>query len=463
MFITGYSISSVEGIINYFYKFEKLIGLDKIVLFHVNDSKYEIFSKNISHAGIGYNIFKDFQFLYDKSLTENEILSKLKLQKKTNLNIIKAISNYMNIPIIIEDGVVVKNSEKENYVFSQLYVYNSLNYKYYNFDKIINYIYYKIILSEFKRLKDIYDTLGDKRENNCQNIINLLYSFKDYNWCHVKYCDGKLIVKASNVIYDDLIKIKGFGDKTIKKIIEIIENKTLGSISKLESSAGYKSILSLKSIPMIGSVTAKKLLSLGIKNFDDLKVYIKGNNKVLNNSQKKVIEISDKIVKNIGRKEVKNIIERIDNNIKDIEYYFLGSYARNDEFISDIDILIISDNNDDKTLFLKSLSRLYDLIYVIDGAVKSTVFIKVFKNKYLQIDIIIKPFTSKFESILYFTGPKEFNVWIRKIAKLNGFKLSEYELCFDNKKIKLKNEKDIFKHLKINYIEPSQRSLFKIL
>ena len=58
IFVSGYDISNIEGITDYLKKFDKLIGLNNIVVFHINDSKYKLGAKKDEHMGIGSgNIF----------------------------------------------------------------------------------------------------------------------------------------------------------------------------------------------------------------------------------------------------------------------------------------------------------------------------------------------------------------------------------------------------------------------
>lgn len=457
IFLTGYPIDSLDGIIDYFYKFEKEIGLDKIVLFHLNDTKHEMFSKNKEHSGIGFKIFNEFSFLYDESNTKRNVIDKLKFKKFTNLNIIKSISNFFDIYVIIEDGCVTKKSENEDYVKSQIYIYNSLDYTTYSFKKIINDIYFRMIYNEFKCLRDIYRVIGDKREHNCQNIISLLANYLDYEWCSFSSCPFTIIPNPN--LYSDFIDVKGFSEKTINKILYIINNKELDITRNLVNSDIYKNIMLFMDIPAIGPVTAKKILSNSIKNVDNLLKKYKHLD-FLSKSQKKILSIYDKVNNKILRKDIESIEKNITKNVSGFEIYFLGSYIRNDPISSDIDILIVSDDKNNKKDFLHKLAKLYKIIHISSGDQKSLVYIQV-EDKYIQLDIFLTTVDSKYESILYFTGPKEFNIWMRKIAKSKNSKLNEYGLFINNEKINVDNEKEIFIRLGMEYIPADKRSVFK--
>lgn len=463
LFATGYPINTVNGLMNYLYKFEKYIGLSNIKLFHLNDSKYEILTTNKEHALIGNSIFPDFKFLNSiscgntncSSLENNNTIEKIKSLKETNLNLIKSISNYLNIPVIFELGVVTRDSEEEDDVLTQLSVYNSLDI--YPFENIINNIYFRIIVSEFERLENVYSIIGDKKINNCYKILSLLRELKNYKWCVLTGSDD--ILKSNQSISEDLSKIKGFGEKTISKILYIIAHKKMGSIEKLISSDLYKKVVELTKIPMIGPVTAKRLIENGINDFKTLyKNYKKTN--LLTRYQKKVISIYKRINNNLSYKEIEKIETYIRQNITEYEIYFLGSYSRKEMYSSDIDILIVSDDCNEKKLFLEDLSKLYEIVHVMSGDKKSLIFIKI-QEFYVQIDIILAKQESRFESKLYLTGPKGFNIWLRMIAKEKKYTLNENSLFINKKKVKITNDREIFKFLGLKYISPEKRSLFE--
>ena len=80
-----------------------------------------------------------------------------------------------------------------------------------------------------------------------------------------------------------------------------------------------------------------------------------------------------------------------------------------------------------------------------------------FKNNIYRIDIICVKFENYYTALLYFTGSFEFNINMRQIAKKNNYLLNRYGLYFQNKKIKINSEKDIFNVLKVKYIMPLYR------
>ena len=77
-----------------------------------------------------------------------------------------------------------------------------------------------------------------------------------------------------------------------------------------------------------------------------------------------------------------------------------------------------------------------------------------------RIDIRLIPYESYYYATLYFTGNKELNKQMRDIAKQKHWKLNEYGLYdADNKLLSVSSEEDIFKLLKIPYLDPHKREI----
>jgi len=53
LFSSGYDISTMDGIRTYLNKFNTLIGLNNICVFHINDSRYKLGERKDEHKGIG--------------------------------------------------------------------------------------------------------------------------------------------------------------------------------------------------------------------------------------------------------------------------------------------------------------------------------------------------------------------------------------------------------------------------
>ena len=134
-----------------------------------------------------------------------------------------------------------------------------------------------------------------------------------------------------------------------------------------------------------------------------------------------------------------------------------------------------SDSGDIDVLITGSSKAIYDVF--IDSLIKSDILIETLargdtkymglaKHKSLsniarRIDIM---YTTRKEypyAVLYFTGSADFNPKMRKIALDMGYSLNEHSLTNTTTKEKLdiqfESEKDIFKFLNMDYVEPQNR------
>lgn len=281
---------------------------------------------------------------------------------------------------------------------------------------------------------------------------------------------------------NELKNFKGIGDKTIKKITDIL---IYGEI-KSDLVININILNELKDIIGIGEHNAIKLFNLGITSIEDLKQKI--NNKEL--KVNKVIELGvkyyNKYFENIPRKEIdsinilfKKIIEDI-NKVSNRDYIYIicGSYRRNNEYSNDIDILISECGNDSN----KDINHLKYIIDILKSPIrfnnnkqlliddltyknittKYSGFLK-YKNNYIRrIDIRYVKYKYYYSALLYFTGSARLNKLMRDNAKKCGYILSEYGLKNISTGKYLKNihsEKDIFNILNMPYLSPSKRNI----
>ena len=96
---------------------------------------------------------------------------------------------------------------------------------------------------------------------------------------------------------------------------------------------------------------------------------------------------------------------------------------------------------------------------VVSGPTKSTVRLK--EN---GIDVDLRAFDDKIfgSALMYFTGSKETNVELRRIAISQGLKLSEYGVFNGEKLLTGRTEEDIFETLGMQNIEPELRCKIQV-
>jgi DNA polymerase/3'-5' exonuclease PolX len=282
-------------------------------------------------------------------------------------------------------------------------------------------------------------------------------------------------------IVPELSKLKGFGVKTIARIKEIIQN---GHLAEIKEEVIYTSELS--NIYGIGPIKASYYYEkYNVKTIDDFILLIK-NGKIEITKQ---IELGIKYRNLLSNHIPRILITRIEffiqdaiNSIdKDYVSVICGSYRREKEYSSDIDILITHKqlvNNKSQTQ--KYLQNVIEMLcvnksFIIDNLTDNYVshfqgfasvnpkYIKDIPkcdfdiNRIIRVDFIIVPYDSFYTALMHFTGSGEFNQMMRIHAKNLDMKLNEYGLFKKDKRIDINSETDIFNNLLLKYVPPNKR------
>ena len=310
-------------------------------------------------------------------------------------------------------------------------------------------------------LKELFLELTNEMKKSLTNLPKFKYPFvisaynnlKNNMQANLKENEKITKNKIKNLLTDNIIT-----QKMYEKILNILENKE----EKNDDKNHFISLLNeLIKIPGIGYDKALKLIELNVRNIKDLKLkkffdllpknaktYVT-NDKVLDKISKKYIQELEKIFQ--------EMMKKINNKT---ELYVLGSYSRKLPFSKDIDVLMISDDKNMTDLFLDHLSEnKMEYKILTKGEKKSSIYLNHNDNK-LHIDIFNSSYEHKIPMIFYLTGNKNFNIYMRKEFSKQDMKLNQYGL-FDKKtgkEIKINNEKDYFDILKIDYIEPKNRT-----
>jgi len=131
-----------------------------------------------------------------------------------------------------------------------------------------------------------------------------------------------------------------------------------------------------------------------------------------------------------------------------------GSLRRRKETIGDIDLLAAAEPGADAAAIMDFFTSLPEVEKIwAKGDTKSSVRTRAG----VDIDLRLLPQKSFGAAWQYFTGSKEHNIILRRIAKEKGLKLSEYGLFRGAKMIAGKNEEEIYQKLGLEWICPELR------
>lgn len=281
-------------------------------------------------------------------------------------------------------------------------------------------------------------------------IENFPYDFADPTW-------------SSDI--NKLIKIDGIGKSIAEHIQEFVNTGKVEEFEELKKNSPIK-LEELLRIQGLGPKKIKRLyLELGVTDIESLTEA--ANNNLISNlsgfgpkSQQNILDSINFAIVNKDRIPlvtadrilfpILNYL-KLDSNIQRIQV--AGSYRRRKETVADFDILISSKNPVATIKHFVSYPNVEKILG--EGETKSSVWLK----EKFQCDLRIVPDESFPFALQYFTGSKEHNIAVRRIAISRGYKLSEYGL-YDRKTdapIDLKTEDELYNKLGMAYIEPELR------
>jgi len=269
-------------------------------------------------------------------------------------------------------------------------------------------IYKKGGLNALKEIPGIGENLAEK-------IVEYLKTGK------IK--EHQALRKKMPVNLEELIGVEGIGPKMVRDLYKNLKIKNLKDLEKA-AKAGK-----IRDLPHFGLKTEQNILE-GIAFLKRSKGRF-----LLGEILPTVYEIIDKLK---SLKEVKEITEA-------------GSVRRRKETIGDVDILITSSNPKkvvDYFVTMPSIIKVWG-----KGPTKASIRLR----EGFDVDLRVLPEKQFGSALQYFTGSKEHNIVLRKIAIEKGLKLSEYGLFRGLKMIAGKTEKEVYKALGMDYPEPELR------
>ncbi len=264
---------------------------------------------------------------------------------------------------------------------------------------------------------------------------------------------AKLIRKKSTDVVDvDYIDTLDITDHMREKAIEYVKLNQLELKKILSSDTLYNKLLRISGV---GPYKAKKLIERGVQSIEDLDKpeYFD----TLSNETK--LYLKYKPSESIPREDVEDLEDYLGTLNLQSRIVIAGSYRRRVEVIHDIDVLIVTKEEDGLERFLKAIKKKYTVVVCSLGKEKMSTLILLNKTVgYVRLDCFqVKPKYSV-AMLLYLTGSKEHNVKMRHIAKKKGYVLNQLG-CYRNGKrlIGLRSERDYFDLLNIQYKDPWER------
>lgn len=260
-----------------------------------------------------------------------------------------------------------------------------------------------------------------------------------------------------------LEELPGIGKHIHAKIEEILDTGRLEYLDNLKKEFPLD-LDSLMSVEGLGPKKIKLLYQeLGIKNLDDLereakRHHIRRLKGMGAKTEAKILQNLEFARKSIGRQllgdilplasEIKQRISALD--IVD-QVKIAGSIRRRKETVGDIDILTVTEHPNEVMDYFTQMDLVEEVI--VKGHSKSTV--RLYNG--MGADIRVFKASDFGSAMVYFTGSRELNISLRKIAISRSMKLNEYGVFRGDERLVSKTESDVFRVLGLDYIPPELR------
>lgn len=262
-----------------------------------------------------------------------------------------------------------------------------------------------------------------------------------------------------------LQEIPGVGEAIAEKIGEIVRTGALAYLDELKESMPIN-VDELFSVEGVGPKKAKLFYDkLRIRDLNSLEAAAKAGKLATlpgmgEKSERQILE-SIKFARTAGKRALLGYILPVAEQMKarlkalkevdDVEV--AGSIRRMKETIGDIDMLVVTDEPQKVSEFFTKLPNVERVI--AKGSTKSTVELA----EGVQCDLRVVERKSFGSALMYFTGNKDHNIALRRVAIKRGWKLSEYGLFAGARQIAGRTEKDVYAKFGMPCIEPELREM----
>jgi DNA polymerase (family X) len=263
----------------------------------------------------------------------------------------------------------------------------------------------------------------------------------------------------------DYDAIPGIGRDLAAKIAELVRSGRLKALEKLrrEVPPGARDLLGL---PGMGPVRVRTLMtSLHVKDREDLKSalasgrlgLVRGFGKMLQSRLRKaLVEVTaDEAARRLPLRVAAEHAEPLRDYLAKIagvaRVEIAGSCRRGRDTVGDLDLVVSAPAGVDVGGVLAHYPELRELL--ASGPTKAS---GILRNG-LQVDVRVVPPESFGAAWLYFTGSKDHNIRLRRLAQERGWKLSEYGLFRGRKRLAGETEEEIYRALGLAWIPPQLR------
>lgn len=245
----------------------------------------------------------------------------------------------------------------------------------------------------------------------------------------------------------------GLGKEVRIKIQKILETGSLDISQQARDLA--VSLDTLQNIYGVGPKKAQDLIAAGYTTIASLRA----NPKLLNKNQQIGLRYYEDLLKRIPRSEMDKHAALL-MEASPCEGVIVGSYRRGKPDSGDIDMLIRSGSETlaDFVATLKAKGYIREVLALGEHKCMAICSLNGIARR---LDILVTPMEEYPFAVFYFTGSDTFNVAVRSHALSRGYTLNEHGIVHIKTGCSVKGvktEKDLFSLLKLQWVEPVNRT-----
>ncbi len=280
---------------------------------------------------------------------------------------------------------------------------------------------------------------------------------------------------ATTMTEKELLALPGIGQAIAGKVIEYAKTGRIAFLDALHAEIGTPAI-QLMQIDDLGPKRVREIqVTLGVNTVAELiEAAEKGKLRTLPRfselMEKKILENARNVTERMKRYSLKEIEPQVENLLTAIrkipgviQAQAAGSYRRKKETVGDIDILISrkpgkaeKGETDPKTAVLQGAIKSLPMVEQVIAIGPTRMAFNLPDG--LRVDIRFVNEDEWGSALLYFTGSKEHNIALRRVAIEKGWKLNEYGLFDGEKRLAGKSEEGIYEKLGLAYVKPNERT-----
>jgi len=311
------------------------------------------------------------------------------------------------------------------------------------------------LVEQFVILQNYYRSQEDKGRSIAYGKIIAVLRMIDYKITSVNQLKG----------------VKNIGKKALEKVKEYFDTGRIAAVEEAQKelqkakkiTKEQQALLDLEAVWGVGPAKARKLYDDGIRSIADLR----RNTASLTDQQKIGLKYHEDLQKKVPRDMITSLYiimrayldKKFGRGSYDME--IAGSYRRGAKESGDIDCLLSS-----SVFSLKDAVDLFHRKNIITDilSMRNEKFMGIAHcpsgGLHIRLDIEFVAEEEWGTALLYFTGSKGFNVYMRADAKRKGLLLNEhglYDMTSGQKILDYPTEEDVFTELGMRYVKPEQR------